>query len=219
MVYRRRMYRRRRTFRRTGRPIGGRTWGQTALRALSVASRVASIVNSELKYYDESNSIVPDNNSSTATNVTSIVRGIAQGDTSQSIDGASVLMKQIVLRWTCIIGASATNTRIRLALVKDTRPVATLPIWSDIFGGDIHSFANVDSQAKRFRIMMDKTFVLRSALQTEKMYKFFKKVNFHVRFNTSQVPVMNDILLCALCDEGTNFPTITINSRLRFYDN
>ena len=82
----------------------------TASRALSVAYGLKSIINSELKHYDESGTSTPDGASGS---IVGILRGMAQGDTNNTFDGNSILCKSVQVRFSTNMNASATSTRVR----------------------------------------------------------------------------------------------------------
>lgn len=226
MVYRRRSKfyskyttgsRRSRSYRRAPRS----SWAGTAYKALTLATKVASIVNSELKHYDEAVSLSPD---SSVGSRTSPIRGMAQGDTNNTFDGNSILVKSFFIRGTISIGASATATRVRLALVWDTRPssvLGTIPAWTDVFSAaDVNAMMNIDDQIKRFKVLFDRTYTLSTVMgRLEIPFRIFKKFSRHVKFNDSQVPILNDLILLSFSDEAANTPNIVGYSRLRFYDN
>lgn len=221
MPYRRqyRSSRRRRTYRRRATPRSQMSYGQMAMKALSIAGRVASIVNSELKHYDETNTVTPD---TTTGSVVSIVRGMSQGDTNNTFEGNSFLVKSIFIRGSVVLNASATSSRVRYLLVKDTRPQAAVPAITDVLSAaTIIAPLNIDDQIKRFKVLYDRTFNVSnvSGAMPEITFKGFKKQNSHIKWNDSQVPVLNDYLLVCLSDEVTNTPTVTTISRVRYYDN
>lgn len=224
MPYRRRSYRRPTGYRRrrTGygrRRRGGSGWMSTASRALYLATKVAGIVNSELKHYDESQTLNPDNSTGA---VVSIVRGMAQGDTNNTFEGNSILAKRLNCRINLGLGASATATKVRIAIVWDTRPsttLATIPAWTDVFSAaSTNAMMNIDDQLNRFRIMHDKTYML-TTNYPEKQIVINKSFSRHIKFTDAQVPNLNDIILLTFSDEATNVPGVLCQSRLRFYDN
>lgn len=188
-----------------------------AVKALNIASGLYGIINSELKHYDETNSLTPDSSSGT---ITAIVRGMAQGTTNNTFDGNSILLKKIGLNFSMQMHASATSTRLRIMLIKDTRPQSSLPAITDILSSNtINAFLNIDDQLNRFRVLRDKRVILNTN-NPEKVLmvnRAFKRC--HVKFTDAQVPVLNDFYVVLLSDESTNTPTVTVTSRLRYYDN
>jgi len=192
-------------------------WMGTARKALAIATAVQGIVNSELLHYDETNNVTPDNSTGT---ITGISRGMSQGDTNNTFKGNSILLKKINLRFSALMNSSATATRLRFIVLRDLRPQTALPGITDILSGtNVQAFLNIDDQIQRFRVLMDKRITL-TTNYPEKMFIFNRQFRrMHIKFNDSQVPVLNDIIIACLSDEPTNTPTINIGSRLRFYDN
>jgi len=192
-------------------------WMGTARKALAIATAVQGIVNSELLHYDETNNITPDNSTGS---VVGISRGMSQGDTNNTFKGNSILLKKINLRFSCLMNSSATATRMRFLVLRDTRPLTSLPAITDVLSGtNVQSFMNIDNQIQRFRVLMDRRIVL-TTNYPEKMFIFNRKFRrMHIKFDDNQVPVLNDIVILAVSDEPTNTPTVNIGSRLRFYDN
>lgn len=232
MPYRRATYSRRRKFsrrrpgvrrtrfRRRAPMSTGMTWASAGVKALSIATRLAGIINSELKHYDETNTLTPDSATGTST---SIVRGMAQGLTNNTFDGNSILVKKVSFAVNLLMNASATTTRVRLVVALDTRPsttLGTLPAWTDVFSANaLNSLRNIDDQIKRFWILYDRVHIVNSVSLSEKTFMFTVPFNRHIKFTDAQVPNLNDIVVLAISDEATNTPTLGILSRLRYYDN
>lgn len=200
----------------------GSSWGQlvqaagTAYAAYQGVQQLRQIVNSELLHYDENGTSTP---TGSTGDIIGILRGMTQGDTNNTMHGNSILLKSVQTNFTVNMNASATSTRLRVLMLLDTRPLAALPAITDILSSNtINAFMNIDDQIKRFRILKSFTVVVNTQYP-EKVYKLYKKMNLHCKFNDSQVPILNDILYVLLSDESTNTPTVTYNSRLRFYDN
>lgn len=188
-----------------------------AYSAYKLATNLKGIINSELKHYDESTTMNPDNTSGT---ITAIVRGMAQGDTNNTMDGNSILLKSVNLRFSVIMNASATCTRLRFLLLKDTRPNSALPAITDILSSSsIQAFMNIDDQLKRFRVLADKKITVNTQNPEKQFFISRKFKQTHVKFNDAQLPVLNDFYVACISDEPTNTPTINMTSRLRFYDN
>lgn len=214
---RRRYYRRRSAPRSTG--FSGMTVGQVASKALSIANGLRGIINSELKHYDEALGATA---VSSAGSVTSLVSGISQGDTNNTITGNSILMKQFHIIGNLLINASATVSRVRVMLVQDTRPVGgATPAVTDILNAStVRSFLNIDDQLNRFRVLKNRLFILSQATTPEEItFTWHVKKTQHIKFNDSQQVILNDLLLLVLSDESTNTPTIAYSTRLRYYDN
>lgn len=218
---RRRTYRRRRYSRRRPAAAGNNmaNIASVANTAWKMGKIAMSVLNSELKHYDETNAPTPD----TATgSVVSIVRGMAQGDTNNTFQGNSILLKSIQCRGSIVKNATATTTRVRYMLVRDSRPQSSVPAITDILSAaSILGNMNIDDQIQRFRVLYDRTYVVSNVAGCPPniTFNYYVKQSHHIKFNDSAVPVLNDYLLLAISDEATNTPTVTTASRLRYYDN
>lgn len=194
------------------------TVGQVASKALATANYIRGMVNCELHNYDEAQTATAIDNSGS---VTSLIDGIAQGDTNNTFTGNSLLLKRVQLRGTIAMHASATSTRVRLMVVLDKRPPSsgTPPVVTDILNtAAITSFLNIENQIGRFKVLMDRTYVVNTQFP-ERPFTFFRKLSLHCKFNDSQELSLNDVLILQISDESTNTPTVAFNSRLRYYDN
>lgn len=190
-----------------------------ARRALRLAQVTAGKVEGELKHYDETNTVSPDNSGG---NVSSVVRGIAQGTSDNQITGNSVMLKSIRLRGSCVIDSLATATRIRLLFVLDKRPESSVPAITDILASaSIHAFMNIDNQRGRFQVLKDVNINLDQTQYDEVTREFYVSWprGYMLQFNDSQVPIKGDILMVALSDEATNKPSVSYMSRIMYVDN
>jgi hypothetical protein len=180
---------------------------------------VYGIVNAEQKHYDELNNMNPD--SATGASV-SIIRGMTQGDTNVSLNGNSILCKQLVFGVSVNMNAVATSTKWRLMAVWDTRPsttLATIPAWTDVqSASNVNSFMNIDDQLNRFRVIFDRRGTVTTSYP-ERQFTIYRKCFKHTKFTDAQVPNLNDIIILCFSDEAANTPTISVRSRLRYYDN
>lgn len=191
---------------------GKYSWNQLA----AGAKLALNVLNSEKKHYDESNSQVP----STSGVVVSIVRGLAQGTTENQMVGNSIRLKRINYNIQAALNPSSSVTRVRWALVLDKRPETSVPSYTTIYSSTlINSFLNIDDQPGRFVVLRQKRMVLSAAALAELQYSGSVPLDLRIRFNDSQIPRENDLLLCILSDEATDTPSIVTGTRLRYYDN
>ena len=127
MVYRRGRYSKRGGRRRYGRGGRGVAWynkkysaGDMAALALRKVKYIAGLINVEKKKTDIVVGMTPD---STSVEV-EYLSDIAQGDTVGARNGNSILVKGLRLSGDMSIHASATNTIVRLMVIRDTQQVA-----------------------------------------------------------------------------------------------
>lgn len=193
---------------------------QLAVKAWKATKYLKGLVNSEMLHKDTTLTM-----SSAQTNIQSLV-AIAQGDTDAGRTGNSLLLRNIYIRGSMNINAAVTgNTRITLALVKDTQQTSdATPAVSDIF----QSSTDPDSllatgQFGRFKLLWRKTYCLtpvgggRNVINLHKYWKVYD----HIRYNGSASTDIqkNGYYFVAISSENTNFPGINFNSRIGYRDN
>lgn len=207
--------------------MGKRSWydkkysaQQLAVKAWKATKYLKGLVNSEMLHKDTTITM-----SSAQSNITSLV-AIAQGDTDAGRTGNSLLLRNIYMRGSMNINASVTgNTRITLALVKDTQQSSdATPAVGDIF----QSSTDPDSLLAtgtfgRFKLLWRKTYVLtpvgggRNVVNINKYWKVYD----HIRYNgaASTDIQKNGYYLVAISSENTNYPGINFNARIGYRDN
>ncbi|UOF79163.1 capsid protein [Circoviridae sp.] len=194
---------------------------QMAMKALAATRYLKGLVNSERMYFDRSVSLgaIKSQNFSCVQ--------ISQGDQVGQRTGNSVLLRSIYWRGFLQINPSVTvNTRISLVLVKDTLQVSdTTPQVLDIFtSNDPEATLRVgqtDNNAGRFKIIWRKNYNLVPNQKPTITIDKFWRIYDHIKFNG---PAGTDIqrngyYMCILSSEATNFPTVTIQSRIGYHDN
>lgn len=193
---------------------------QLAVKAWKATKYLKGLVNSEMLHKDTTI-----NFGGAQSNITSLV-AIAQGDTDAGRTGNSILLRNIYMRGTLAINNSVIgNTRVTLALVKDTQQTSdSTPAVADIF----QSPSDPDSllatgQFGRFKLLWRKTYVLtpigggRNVLSLNKYWKLYD----HIRYNGSASTDIqkNGYYLVAISSESSNYPAVTFNSRIGYRDN
>lgn len=226
MAYNNRRYQNRRYNRgrprRNYRRVNTRTGTQTQFDWKKIAWQAAkgalaySMTNSELKWYDETDSVAVSDSSYRS----SLLRGIAQGDGASNFDGQSLRLKSLFLTMSWLSSTSALGTRIKWYVVKDTRPQTNAAVFTDVFTtASMQPLMNINQNPGRFIIMKSGVANLNDSTRSEVQQKVFLKFNDKIRFNSSAVPQTYDILLLAISDEAVNTPSLLTSSRLRYYDN
>ena len=167
-----------------------------------------------------------DSSTSTSGNVI-LFNGIGQGDTDQTRDGSSILMKKWLLRGNITTNASATSTRVRLILFIDTQQIGdTAPAQADILDPDLNQLVAPlnNNTVGRFTILADRTYSINQLVASQAVsreYKFFFNMNKHARYNgTTGADIQkNGLYMLVVHDQATNVPTIAYSARLTFTDN
>lgn len=191
-----------------------------AIKAIKNIRYIKGLVNSEMLHKDVS--FTP----AAQFGITSLV-GIDQGDTDSGRTGNSILLRSLYLRGSIQINPSVTgNTRIMLALVKDSQQISdTTPNVSNIFTSITDpdgALLNLNN-AGRFKILWRQSYILtpsngsRPAVEINKYFKLYS----HVRFNgTTATDIQkNAYYLVMINSENTNYPSISITSRIGYHDN
>lgn len=204
-----------RRFRR--RPI---TYGQIGQKIWRDVRWLKSVINVEKKYLDTAVASNAINN--TLTRI--LLNGMQQGTTAITRLGQSIKCASSFLRCYLTMNASATTTIFRIMLVKDKQPNGNTFNPGDLLTapGEIQSPILIGS-SRRFKVIHDKMF----RLDTNKLnqeYKMFKKLSFHVEYNTGNAGTIADIptnayFLCFMSDQAVNTPNVDYYHRLRFIDN
>lgn len=174
------------------------------------------LVNTEFKSYETTNSGAPDVNGLAYALFTPV-----QGDGISQISGQSSRLKSIQFYMTFIKHASATQTRIRWALVLDkegSRALTSALIWDDPYS----AFRNLDER-KDIVILKEGKSIL-DVDDTEKQYNIYKKLDMKVIMNSSNSGTYtsvkaNNLWLFVWSDDNTYEPTFAYRSRARFIDN
>lgn len=201
-----------------------------ARRGISTARQVAGLardvyglrqlVNTEFKYVDHVATITP---STTATLLA--LNDMAQGDTSSTRDGQSILMKSVYLQFTSTINASGVATFIRCILFLDSQANASIATVATLLlnATDVTSPLLIGS-GNRYKVLYDRRIALTSAGRQGAISKCYKRLNIHTKYNTGNAGtiadiVSNSLVLLFMSNEATNTPSISYSARLRFIDN
>lgn len=215
-------YQRRRSFRsrRAAVPRAPKdiTWGQFATKAWNGVQQIRKLINVEEHRVDTAIGAAIDS----AGSVTHLT-AVAAGDTAATRTGSSILLKGLHMRFALITHASAATTVVRILVVKDKQQVSdTTPAVTGILNSaDVLSHV-VPDFTERFTILKDMTHILDLVGNPIKTFDF--KLNMtgtHVRYNgTAGTDIQqNGVFVLLLSNQPTNTPTVSVQSRLTFYDN
>lgn len=219
MPYKR--YPKRRTYRRKNTAWYNKKYSakDLAVKALKNTQYLKGLVNSEMLHKDTSVTL-----GSNTSNVTQII-DVTQNDLDSGRTGNSILLRNIYFRGKLEINTAVTgNTRISLILFKDKQqqPDSTPSVTDLLKSNDPDSMINL-STAGRFKILWRKTYALTPVSGGRNVVDFSKywKVYDHVRYNGSASTDIqkNGYFLAIVTSEGTNFPSVSINTRIGYHDN
>jgi hypothetical protein len=185
--------------------------------------QLRQLVNTEFKHIDTYVSNSPDNSTVDTTFVSSVCDS-AEGDTEVARSGLSIKAQTFVLSGQVVKHTSATETVVRIMLIKDLRQTAsTRPSTSTVLetssGFLVNNMLNWQ-YAGRFKVLAD----IRVVTSTDKPVGVFGinlPLKGHITYSgaTSTAYQSNGHFVVAASDQNTNVPTVTWSSRLTFTDN
>lgn len=208
----------RRNYRKKKQPYFGQ-FGNDATRALKMAGKALSLINTEHKAVDADNQV-----SVTTTAQTILLFAPIQGTTDSTRVGDSVKITNIQARFQAQINPSATNTFLRVMLVIDHSPNgAQFSITDLLASSSTDSFRNVD-YGNRFTVLMDKRMVLTSVNNPIEVFDYYKdKLQYHIEFGSNSGTITSlhkgAINLVVVSSEATNAPALDHKIRFRYIDN
>ncbi len=179
----------------------------------------------------------------TLTPLTAVVVDIgtimAQGDDVDDREGNQIRMKNLTWRWhTNTDGETAaegvTSKLMRMLIIIDRRPTATLATWQQMFRGaeEVDALYNTDNEFKgRFQFLFDRTFMVpgSTVARTVSDFAFMPGLMIHGKgflnlknrittYNlttaTQGALTKNQLLLCWLTEGGST--TSSVHSEWRF---
>lgn len=196
---------------------------QLAVKAWRATKYLKGLVNSEKFNIDRTLTL-----GATQSDIYGLVR-IAQGDGESDRTGNSVLVRSIYLRGYMQVNSAVTgNTRVSLVLLQDKQQVSdSNPAVLDVFNGitpeSMINRSNTNNTVGRFKIIWRKNYNLTPSTGSTpsiNIDKYFK-VYSHVKFNgTANTDIQkNGYYLVILTSEATNYPTVSITTRICYHDN
>ncbi len=219
-------YKKRYPKKRNGRP-GYRACGKMvysdAAKALAMAKYLKGVVNVEFKNHDVQQTAAAVNITPNITQLTNI----AQGDTTNTRDGASIKIRSLLFKYKIAMSASAANTQARVLLVLDRQTNEAIftagDLLQDITANDgIVSARNLNN-GHRFKVLYDRVHVF-NINGTSNIYAFkLLNLNLKLRYDNAAAAITSltqqSLALVTIGSESTNVPTITSFIRVRYVDN
>lgn len=196
---------------------------EVAQKALHGVQKLKGLVNSE-RHVTDTTPCYSGTVTDTTTNQTISLNQVAQGDTNSTRTGNSILMKTFHLKGYLTWSSSSFTDRVLFMVVQDKQQIGdSTPNFSDFYTGDINSFPK-DFSKQRFKVL--KTMWLKQTIDNSKSQipiNMFIKYQTHVYFNgTTTTDVARNGVYCILISNkaaASNPPTLSLNSRVTFYDN
>lgn len=223
MAYQRRVYAgKRRTYRKFGKKRRYRKPDNfdIARQAWKGVMQIKRMINVEYKHH-----VVDDTGTAVTNNGANFddLCVIPQGDGETNRDGVSIKPINFVMRYLMTQHASATNTLIRLVILRMKTENDTAPTFADIFPAT--PLLKPKIQDKRFnsKILYDKYFTLCDTGQAIRAgtisLKLFGHINYDASDTTGDDKEAGGLYLLAISNEATNTPTLAYHMRLTFTDN
>ncbi len=169
-------------------------------------------------------------NTATAIPVVPVIiqlNNISQGDTSQTREGDQIKSTRLSVHYLFTQHATATQTMVRVMLIKDSQPNGAIygatDILSDVTVLDsMNSFYNLDGKF-RFRILYDRVHTMSDSGNQIVKGKINVNLNDKIRY-TGNAGDITDLTNCGyslmiMSTETTNTPSFSQFTRLRFIDN
>lgn len=223
--YRRRFYRKRRSYARRPKQSKFNYYANTAVKALSLATRVASMVNVEKKFADNASGPTTLAFPTAADDPILCPTAVAQGDTEQTRDGSKIRVKSLHLRGHCSwTSAAATPQRIRVIMIRSKVMDGDYPALSHLLkdATNFDSFRLIDESYNNY-VLYDKIFCL-SDQKPEIQFTYNKSCSWPVKYIGTAANEASSgwgsVMIYAFTDQITsNFPQIDIDTRIRYVDN
>lgn len=194
--------------------------GSAARLATAIAPMIASI-NTESKYFDTNQGATP----LLGTLQVLPLSNIAQGTTDTTRIGNSILAKNISIKYQITPNYTGLlYNPIRMLLIVDKMQNGSTPAMADIFETTTTYLSPLNKDySDRFVVLKDKLIMTNQNGNQAVHGKFFKKLDFHIRYKgisggvSDQAP--NALYLLWWYAAAINGPTCNIYSRLNFTDN
>jgi hypothetical protein len=213
------------------RPADEEAVGKYAGDAWSLAKRTAAglneirrLINVETKFIDTTWT----QTTSTTGNV-SALSAIAQGLTSTTRVGDSIKLQHIEVRGKVTVNAAATNSIIRICVVRDLDGYGTPPTNSQIFQLNANVSAPLSApkfqNRNRFSILYDDVVTVQSVLsQGTSTYPFYYSsahAGHCLYLGTDATDASNGkgtVYIVTVSDETVNLPSVSSYTRILFTD-
>ena len=191
-------------------------------RDLGKVERLAKLINVEFRTLTTQFTVDP-NSTGAVVNLTAI----GQGDDIGARQGNKVRMKHLSIKGSVAINASATQTRLRMMIVRDNNGSTTQPAIADLFtsAGVFNQNRNKlgDPQTNsRFSILWDKFIQLSdSGDSVQRAINYSTSLDHHVFFSgtASTDEGKGAMYLFISSNEATNDPTVSVDAMVKFIDN
>ncbi len=215
MVYKQKQRRRRRRA-----APQSRGYLNTASQALAVAYAVKKLINVE--YFRVATSFNVDPNT---TGAVANMTNISQGDGTSNRQGNKIRAKQLLVQGKIRLHPSATDSHVRMVLVRDNNGSTTQPTIAQLYGSATNFFNNLlkvgDPQTNsRFSVLWDKLVLLNSDTPTKGVH-YTMPLDHHIYYSgtAGSDEGKGNIYLMIASNEATNDPIVSILCQVVYIDN
>ena len=192
----------------------------TASRALAVAYAVKKLINVE--YHTKTTDFTIDPSSSGAVvNLTAI----AQGDNIDNRQGDKLRLKYISVRGTIFMHASATQSRVRMLILRDNNGSTTQPAITDLFStvtvfGQNKNKLGDPQRNSRFSVLFDKMLMVDTD-RPQYSFNWSSQLDHHVFFTgvATTDEGKGHLYLFISSNEASNDPIVTADAMVKWIDN
>ncbi len=194
-----------------------------AQKALAMAKYVKGLVNVEFKNHDVQGTSVAIGTVPVITQLTNI----AQGDTTNTRDGASIKVTSFLFKYKILMSASAFNTQVRVMLILDRQTNEAIYLSDDLLQDitvhdSIVSARNLNN-AHRFKVLYDRVHVYNISSKSNDYTEKYIKLNIKLRYDNAAAAITSltqqSLSLLTVGNESSNQPNITSLIRIRYVDN
>jgi len=164
-----------------------------------------------------------------ATNVVTLLNGVAQGTAATQRLGRRIVMKSLLLKGTVTLAATSTGSSpLRFLVVYDTQTNATAPAATDVLLADNNISPMNLSNSRRFKTLCDINIpCIGTGGPQSVSFDRYIKMNLPVEFNTGSAGTVGDIQtgsVYMLSSQANSILTAapsesSVYSRIRFSDN
>lgn len=193
-----------------------------ASKAWSAVKYMKELINSERKLYELTSSGTLVDNAGTIIHLTNI----AQGDTTSTREGRSILMNYVNIRG--VITKGTANSILRMIVFQDTQQNGIAPSVDQVLStvGDSYApFSGIEASfAGRFKILSTNTVSINDQNPLP-IFKIFKKHLSHIKWQTTADGGGNmkgHLYMLLVSNQGAGSasrPLVDFRSRLGFRDN
>lgn len=190
-------------------------------------AQLRQLINTEFKYSYQIGTDVPLDNFSTPAIY--LMNGLVQGTDADNRNGRSILVKSLQCALNVEMIGTETDTKFRFMVVIDKQPNGAVATVSQILQStgtenSLMAPRNLNNR-KRFVILKDQVMSLNEGVRRVGFIKYYRKLNMHTTYNSSDTGTITDIATNALYvilwsnKTTTGRPTLQINNNIRFLDN